>query len=57
MRPRCIHRGNEQHTKSICPRLFDAFVPLFYIWRFDGDESQSQCIRSIADGLYQLGRG
>lgn len=44
-------------TKRIRPRLFDATVPLLYIWRFDGDESQAKCIRSIANGLYQLGRG
>jgi CRISPR-associated protein Csb2 len=44
-------------TKRIRPRLFDATVPLLYIWHFDGDESQAQCICNIADGLYQLGRG
>jgi CRISPR-associated protein Csb2 len=44
-------------TKRIRPRLFDAAVPLLYIWRLDGDESHAKCICSIADGLYQLGRG
>lgn len=44
-------------TKRIHPRLFDAAVPLLYIWRFDGDESQAKCICDIANGLYQLGRG
>jgi CRISPR-associated protein Csb2 len=43
--------------KPVHPRLFDATVPLLYIWRFDGDERQAQCICNIADGLYQLGRG
>lgn len=44
-------------TKRIRPRLFDAAVPLLYIWRFDGDESRAKCICDIANGLYQLGRG
>lgn len=44
-------------TKRIRPHLFDATVPLLYIWRFDGDESQADCICDIANGLYQLGRG
>ncbi|WP_445397842.1 type I-G CRISPR-associated protein Csb2 [Zobellella sp. An-6] len=44
-------------TKRIRPRLFDAAVPLLYIWRFDGNESQAKCICDIASGLYQLGRG
>lgn len=44
-------------TKRVRPRLFDAAVPLLYIWRFDDSETQARCIRSIADGLYQLGRG
>lgn len=44
-------------TKRIRPRLFDTALPLRYIWRFDGDESQAKCICDIAGGLYQLGRG
>ena len=44
-------------TKRIRPRLFDATVPLLYIWRFDDNKSQAKCICSIANGLYQLGRG
>jgi CRISPR-associated protein Csb2 len=45
-------------TKRIRPRLFNASVPLLYIWRFDADsENQSSCICDIANGLYQLGRG
>ncbi len=44
-------------TKRIRPRLFDSAVPLLYIWRFDGDETQGKCICDIANGLYQLGRG
>lgn len=45
--------------KHIRPRLFDASVPLLYVWRFDteknGDESKGIC--DIANDLYQLGRG
>ncbi len=44
-------------TKRIRPRLFDATVPLLYLWRFDGDKSQAMCICDITGGLYQLGRG
>lgn len=44
-------------TKRIRPRLFDASVPLLYIWRFDDSESRARCICNIANGLYQLGRG
>ncbi len=44
-------------TKHIRPRLFDASMPLFYIWRFDGDDSHAKRICDIASGLYQLGRG
>lgn len=44
-------------TKRIRPHLFDAAVPLLYIWRFDGDASQAKSICDIANGLYQLGRG
>lgn len=44
-------------TKKIKPRLFDASVPLIYVWHFDGDNTLAKCVCSIADGLYQLGRG
>lgn len=44
-------------TKRIRPRLFDAAVPLLYIWRFDDNESRAKCICDIANCLYQLGRG
>ena len=44
-------------TKRIRARLFDAAVPLLYIWCFDGDESQAKLICDIANDLYQLGRG
>lgn len=44
-------------TKQIKPRLFDASVPLLYIWRFDGDDTHAKCVCKIAESLYQLGRG
>jgi CRISPR-associated protein Csb2 len=44
-------------TKRIRPRLFDASIPLIYVWRFDGDDTPAKCVCGIADGLYQLGRG
>jgi CRISPR-associated protein Csb2 len=44
-------------TKKIKPRLFDASVPLIYVWRFDGDDTLAKCVCTIADDLYQLGRG
>lgn len=43
--------------KSVRPRLFDASVPLLYVWRFDDGEAYAKRICEIADGLYQLGRG
>lgn len=44
-------------TKHIRPRLFDASMPLLYVWRFEGDDAHAKKIIGIADGLYQLGRG
>lgn len=44
-------------TKHIRPRLFDASMPLLYVWRFVGDDVQAKKIIGIANGLYQLGRG
>ena len=47
-------------AKKIRPRLFDADVPLIYVWRFDACEDSdkyAQRICDIAHGLYQLGRG
>lgn len=48
-------------TKHFRPRLFNASVPLFYLWRFDAEKDSgptyADCVCKIADGLYQLGRG
>lgn len=43
--------------KQIRPRLFDAGMPLLYLWRFDEGEDEARRIVSLADRLYQLGRG
>jgi CRISPR-associated protein Csb2 len=44
-------------TKEIHPKLFDASIPLLYLWHFDGEDTHAKHICTIADGLYQLGRG
>lgn len=51
------HIADIRTAKPIRPRLFDAAVPLLYIWRFDDNERWAKCICDIANGLYQLGRG
>jgi len=44
--------------KHIRPRLFDAALPLLYVWRIDDDgKADAACMCRIAEGLYQLGRG
>jgi CRISPR-associated protein Csb2 len=45
--------------KFFSPWLFDAATPLLYVWRDvpDTDEEHAQAIISLADQLYQLGRG
>lgn len=44
-------------AKLIKPVLFEAGLPLLYVWHFDGDTGHAERIRDIADRLYQLGRG
>lgn len=44
-------------TKHIRPRIFDAAVPLRYVWRFEDDDAHARCICTMAEKLYQLGRG
>jgi CRISPR-associated protein Csb2 len=46
-------------AKIITPRVFDPELPFLYAWAFDEDEGnrQARSICSIADQLYQLGRG
>ncbi|MCP5352274.1 MAG: type I-U CRISPR-associated protein Cas5/Cas6 [Chromatiales bacterium] len=46
--------------KTIQPRHIDASEPITYCWRFkaqDGDLAQADKICTMADNLYQLGRG
>ncbi len=46
--------------KQIRPILFDAAIPLLYVWAFGevpGAEADAQRICAIAERLYQLGRG
>src|SRR5262249_38945828 len=52
--------GKIRTSKDIRPILFDAEVPLLYIWSFD-DKPMTQVkarhICSVVERLYQLGRG
>ena len=46
--------------KTFRPHVFDAEIPLLFIWTFNGDEyddGNAQTICQIAEQLYQLGRG
>ena len=46
--------------KTIRPHIFDAEIPLLFIWMFSGgtpDEGHAQSVCKIAEQLYQLGRG
>lgn len=46
--------------KTYRPHVFDAEIPLLFIWTFNGDqddEGNAQIICQIAERLYQLGRG
>jgi CRISPR-associated protein Csb2 len=43
--------------KQIKPFLFDAGVGLLYAWTFDAGEEQARRLCTIAERLYQLGRG
>ncbi len=54
------HIGAIRTRKPFRPRLFDPSIPFMYAWSFDdNDESnlRAQEVRSIAEGLYQFGRG
>lgn len=44
--------------KHIRPQLFDASVPLLYLWHFENDpDGYAGRIATLAQRLYQLGRG
>ena len=50
--------GEIRVAKVICPRLFDAAIPLLYCWQFEKDpDGQAPTLVKIAGRLYQLGRG
>ncbi len=47
-------------TKTFRPYFFDATIPFLYAWSLGGqtaDEQHARVIRSLAERLYQLGRG
>ena len=47
-------------SKTIRPHLFDAKVPLLFVWTFkrgEKDEHNARTVCRIAERLYQLGRG
>lgn len=44
--------------KRIRPTLFDATAPILYCWPVSGvEDGRAPGLRTLADGLYQLGRG
>jgi CRISPR-associated protein Csb2 len=52
--------GEIRAPKLIRPILFNAEMPLLYVWTFDDApeaQAHAQRIRAIAERLYQLGRG
>lgn len=47
-------------TKIFRPYLFDATIPFLYAWKLEGetaDDGRARAICSLAERLYQLGRG
>ena len=52
--------GKIRTAKHICPHIFDAEIPLLFIWEFDDytqNETHARTVCRVADRLYQLGRG
>lgn len=52
--------GDIRVGKKVKPWLFDARIPISYVWTFEShDESEKQVAKicELARGLYQLGRG
>ena len=46
--------------KPICPYIFDAEIPLVFIWKFNtgvDSDDYAQTLCKLAERLYQLGRG
>lgn len=44
-------------SKQVAPWLFDGQVPFLYVWSFDGNNDNARVITSLADLIYQFGRG
>ena len=47
-------------VKNTHPHIFDAEIPLLFVWTFDSDgrsEDNARTVCQIAERLYQLGRG
>ena len=52
--------GQIRTQKVIQPRIFDAEIPFLYAWLYatsETDEQQASVVGSLADWLYQFGRG
>lgn len=50
--------GGIRTSKIVKPRVFDACIPFLYVWEFkDGQDSQAQAVCTLAERVYQLGRG
>ena len=43
--------------EPICPVLFDAEMPVLYLWTMNGGSAQAVTLCEAAGSLYQLGRG
>jgi CRISPR-associated protein Csb2 len=54
-----VHRVSEiRSSKVIAPRFFDSKTPFLYGWSFeDTDGNNAQAICTLAERLYQFGRG
>lgn len=44
-------------SKQVAPWLFDVRVPFLYAWTFEGNNDNASVITSLADMIYQFGRG
>ena len=55
-----VRIGELRVAKTVKPHLFDATIPLHYVWQLDGSEESERMARDIcriAETLYQFGRG
>lgn len=51
------HVADLRVSKDVTPRLLEPDVPAVYVWRFAHGTRHAETLVSIAEGLYQLGRG